>query len=101
MKISHALTAHITSETFINCYHDSNGQSCTFSEDGVSLSIHFDFKSIQKLAELISSLQEISQTLVEQRQRQITREFERLNLSRALLPVHVSNGCFEEVEISF
>lgn len=81
MKISHALTDHITSETFINCYHNGIGHSCTFSEDGVSLSLHFDSNCIQKLAELISSLQEISQTLVEQRQRQITREFEKLNLS--------------------
>lgn len=101
MNISHSLTAHITSETFINCYHNGNGQSCTFIENGNSLSIHFEPNCIQKLSEIITKLQEINEALVKLRQRQITREFEQLSLSGLRLPVHITNGSFEEVEISF
>lgn len=101
MKMSHSLTAHITSETFISCYHNGNGQSCTFIENGDSLSIHFEPSCIQKLSEIITKLQEINETLVELRQKQISREFEQLSLSGSRLPVHVSDGSFEEVEISF
>lgn len=101
MKISHSLTAHVTNETFISCYHNGNGQFCTLIENGDTLSIHFESNCIQKLSEIISKLQETHKTLVELRQRQISREFEQLSLSGSKRPVHVSNGKFEEVEMSF
>lgn len=101
MKISHSLTAHVTNETFVSCYHNGNGQSCTLIENGNSLSIHFEPNCIQKLSEIITHLQKTHKTLVELRQRQITREFDQLSPSGSRLPVHVTNGSFEEVEISF
>lgn len=101
MKISHSVTAHVTNETFVSCYHNGNGQSCTLIENRDSLSIHFDPSCIQKLSEIISKLQETHKALVELRQRQITREFDQLSLSSSKLPVYVSNGSFEEVEMLF
>lgn len=102
MKIAHSVTAQISSDTFVISYHNGDSQSCTFIESGESVSICFDSSSIQKLLETIDKLQEIHQALVEERQRQIAREFDSLILTSSSLPVYIDNGkkC-QEVEILF
>ena len=102
MKIAHSVTVQITSDTFVSSDRNGDRQSCTFIKSGESVSICFDYSSIQKLLETIDKLQEIRQALVQKRQRQIAREFESLTLTSPSLPVYTDDGkkC-QEVEISF
>lgn len=102
MKIAHSVRTQITSDTFVSSDRNGDSQSCTFIESGESVSICFDYSSIQKLLETIGKLQEIHQALVQERQRQIAREFDSLSLISSSLPVYIDDGkkC-QEVEISF
>ncbi len=102
MNISHSLTVQNTNETFVTSYHNGHSQSCTFVDDGESLSICFDRNCLSKLSETIDKLQEVYQILVEEKQREIAKEFQRLSLPNLSLPVYLSdsrNG--ESKEITF
>lgn len=102
MKTSHSLTFNITNNTFVTSYYNGYSQSCTFIEDGESLSICFDRNYLSKLSETINKLQKVYQILVEERQRQIARELNLKNLTSLSLPVCTDDGkkC-HEVKISF
>ncbi len=102
MKTSHSLTFHITNDTFVTSYHNGYNQSCTFVEDGESLNICFDRNCLSKLSEAITKLQEVYQMLVEERRREIVREFDSLILPTPKLPTDSTNSrSSEETEMAF
>lgn len=78
MKISHSFTAHVTAQTYITNYSNSEGdrQLCCFIEDGETVSLSFGIDCLPKLNETIRNLQQIYQLLHQKRQQEIQRELE-------------------------
>ncbi|MDF5728879.1 MAG: hypothetical protein PUP92_12845 [Rhizonema sp. PD38] len=81
MKVSHSFTAHVSAQTYITNYSNSEGdrQLCCFIEDGETVSLSFGADSMQKLTESIQNLQQIYQVLCEKRQQQISKELESIS----------------------
>lgn len=101
MKISRSLTVQITGQTFIASCDTNNHYTCTFMEDGESLSISFDSNCLHKLSDLIQKLQDIHQKLAEQRQKHILKELELLHPHSSLLPINGNGRNHPEAEIAF
>ncbi|MBJ7296293.1 MAG: hypothetical protein JHC73_08210 [Dolichospermum sp.] len=99
MKLSHSFTANITKDTYVSSYNNGNNQSCSFFENGETVTINFNTDCLHQVRETIKALQQIYQSLSQQRQQQITNEIEQLN-THSFIPVSPSNnGKSHTVEI--
>ncbi len=101
MKLSHSLTAKISQETFVTSYSNGDKQCCSFIEGGETVTISFGTDCLQKLTETIHILQQIYQSLSNQRQKQITQELELLNPHPSIHSTHNSNGKHHPEEMAF
>ncbi|AFZ28598.1 hypothetical protein Cylst_6379 (plasmid) [Cylindrospermum stagnale PCC 7417] len=91
MKLSHSFTANITKDTYVSSYGNGNNQSCSFIEHGETVTINFNTDCLHQLRETINTLQQIYQSLSQQRQQQITIEIEQLN-THTLIPTSQNNN---------
>ncbi|MBO3458456.1 hypothetical protein G7B40_025150 [Aetokthonos hydrillicola Thurmond2011] len=102
MKISHSLMVHISANTYITSYNNSESQSCSFIEDGETITLSFGTDSLQKLNETIQNLQQIYQSLCLKRQQQISKELDLINPKPSFISTQNGNGKnYAEVDIQF
>ncbi len=102
MKISHSFTVHISDKTYITSYNNGDRQSCSFIEDAETLTLSFGIDCLQNLTETIQNLQQIYQSLCQQRQQQIAKELELINPKSLVLSTQNGNGRnYAEVDMDF
>lgn len=92
MKISHSFTVHISDKTYITSYTNGDRQSCSFIEDAETVTLSFSIDSLQNLTETIQNLQQIYQSLCQQRQQQISKELELMNSKTLVFSTYNGNG---------
>ncbi|MBD2421652.1 hypothetical protein H6G54_29040 [Anabaena cylindrica FACHB-243] len=100
MKISHSFTANITKDTYVSSYSNGNNQSCSFFADGETVTINFNADCLHQVRETIKVLQQIDQSLSEQRQQQIANELEQLNTHHFMSLSQSHNGKYHTMEIT-